>query len=55
MDVLSALTIKIMKKEKPCGGMTTSGKGNPTKGTNTLKMPLKAKGMKQMLPGSGKK
>ena len=43
-----------MKKMKPCGGMSTSGKGMPTKGTHTHKMPLKAKGMKQMLPGQHK-
>ena len=43
------------KYNKPCGGMKTTGMGNPMKGTNTLKMPLKAKGMKQMLPGAGKK
>ena len=42
-----------MAKMKPCGGMTHNGKGNPTKGTNTHKMPLKAKGMKKKLPGNG--
>ena len=42
------------KMMKPCGGMMTTGKGMPMKGTNTMKKALQAKGMKQMLPGSGK-
>ena len=43
-----------MKKMKPCGGMSTSGVGSPTKGTNTMKKALQAKGMKHMHPGAHK-
>ena len=42
-----------MAKMKPCGGMSHSGKGNPMKGTNTHKMPMKIKGKKMPLPGNG--
>ena len=39
---------------KPCGGMATTGVGNPMKGTNTMKKPLMAKGQKHRHPGQHK-
>ena len=39
---------------KPCGGMMTTGVGNPMMGTNTMKKPLMAKGMKMKMPGQHK-
>ena len=39
---------------KPCGGMMTTGVGNPMKGTNTMKKALQAKGMKTKMVGQHK-